>query len=148
MTNNRDLPILLLGTLGPIKYKTRLQKIAFLYDQEVAKKPTYEWSPHRFGPYSRELIDDVELHCTTGLIKKLDVEDSFRGKSIQYALTIRGQKKFREILNKYKISVIRSKFLQYQYHNTNFQLLQYVYNKYPKYTTKSEIKDQVLDNDY
>lgn len=141
-----EIPILLLGTLGTIKYKTRFQKLAFLYDHEISSKPTYEWTPHRFGPYSYQFKDAIKSCETVNLVKCIGTNDPFGRHEVKYNLTINGHKIFRKILNKFNISKIRPKLLQYQSHNTNYQLLLYVYKKYPSYTINSEIKEDILHN--
>ncbi|MHA1660236.1 MAG: hypothetical protein ACTSUT_14085 [Promethearchaeota archaeon] len=60
----------------PIKGKTRLQKTAFLFEKEVLKKYrlnnvefNFEFEPYDYGPFSKKLMDFVDLFKNLNLIE-------------------------------------------------------------------------------
>ena len=60
----------------PIRGKTRLQKAAFLFEKEVLKKYKlnkvkvgFEFVPYDYGPFSKKLMDFVELFINLKLIE-------------------------------------------------------------------------------
>lgn len=143
-----DSPILLLGSLSSIRSMTRFQKLAFLCDQKILdKKDQYEWKSYYFGPYSTELQNDVEQLCDKELLKVEQLPHPLTKNPVStYSLTGDGKLKFDTFRNtKQQIIVeIRKLLFRYQFHRTNTSLLQYVYEHYPKYTTNSRIKDEVM----
>lgn len=149
-TNNAssELPVLLLGSLSSIRSTTRFQKLAFLADMEVFKnEQMYDWFPHHYGPYSSSLSNDIEIYEHKNLIECNVLQHQISSEPVKfYSLTKNGHDLFDGTLRKqYEnyIPEILDHTLHYQFHNTNTRLLQYVYEKYGDFTTKSKILNQV-----
>lgn len=137
--------ILLLGALDnqPIRGKLFLQKEMFLFSFELESdnlKHLLNFEPHNFGPYSKKLELELTEMINEGLVQVSEREDTKI-----YNLTKKGQEYFENIvrldnsmlngINKLKLG---SERLGYK------GLLRYVYFNYPKFTTKSKIKNEVL----
>lgn len=94
------LPLALLAAAdGEIRGKTRLQKLAFLARQELQEE--YEIAPHEFvpydyGPFSKELMEDIETLEDDGLVE-IGVRRTFGGdERFDYRLTPSGHETYRE----------------------------------------------------
>ena len=154
----------------PIEGITRLQKLVFLLQKDVglgrlikeAKQILYE--PYKMGPYSKQLQQDLGDLISAGLIstKRLhyyitdDADQSNIGEigidahsdsdrkieSLQFKLTDFGNEVARDLwksLNKFQKEEL-TKFKSFFNSLSLRQLLIYVYDKFPPYTTRSEIK--------
>ncbi len=105
-----------------------------------------DWKSHYYGPYSEELAKDMDECIEQRLIDRYETV-GVRGHEIQkYTLTMKGRKRLRELWDHY------NKLLKNIYELTGnlrqkplMVILKEIYLAYPEYTTKSEIKDQVLD---
>ena len=95
---------------GRISGSTRLQKLIFLLTKHAdSSKIPYEFNPYNFGPFSPELLEDVEELETNGLVQielevlePRDYDGDFMVRK-NYKLTKKGLKlahRSREILNK------------------------------------------------
>jgi uncharacterized phage-associated protein len=156
----------------PVQGTTRLQKLLFLMEHEANLKATkgkdFDFEAWRFGPVSKELYDDLEKLENLGLLQSEPVSqpseaeldeyglsfddlmgedeaqsrDSFEEK--KYRLTAEGLQWVREHeLHTETFSKIRK--IKEKYGALSLQdLLHYVYTKFPRYTTASEIKGKVL----
>lgn len=146
---------------------TRLVKLLFLLTHETSLKKygsDFKYDPYNFGPFSSELYDVLQALINAGLIKAttsdsegfLDEADRYKGEheadeidsaknTIIYSLTsegkVVGSTLFNSLTNEEKKEVVMVKRLFNSI--TLRKLLQYVYRKYPNYTTKSVIKDSV-----
>lgn len=126
-----------LGDNEKIPDKTHLQKEMFLLQKETSFSDgeLFEFVPHYYGPYSRELED-----ATVELVISGKINDS-EG----YCLTPSGfkgaNKLWINLSDARKRALIRIKE-NYNRIPTD-ELLNYVYDKYKKYTTKSAL---LLDN--
>ena len=86
ITSRRDILLLLLYSPGtgklpnePISGRTRLVKMLFLFKQEILvefcegaefnKKEFYEFYPWDFGPFSRDVYDDIAFFQLRGFIQ-------------------------------------------------------------------------------
>ncbi len=130
---------------------------------EIAKE--YGYQPYKMGPYSDELRDDVETLISLGLVKteKLtywipddldDEKDAIKNmkagvvgeykkiESYKYCLSDNGEKEGMGLWNSLT-SKNREALIQFKtFFNslTLRQLLIFVYDQYPSYTGKSEIR--------
>ena len=167
------LLLLYLNNKEPIIGAVRLEKMMFLFNMEIApilkekglesdKLP--EFIAYNYGPFSKDVYEQVELFKGIKFIQITDlkateemVEVTSKGYKLKtdgtyykYSLLKTGenyvvdnilpsvsdeQKALLETFKK-KITSIYPK-----------QLLKYVYSKYPDYTTKSLIKNEVLDDE-
>ncbi len=144
-----DYLLLVIGSDGPIEGRTRLEKILFLTRKEVLDKLItpqatgfYQFTPYRFGPFSEDLYDDLEFLRDNGFIE-------IRGEpgSEVFSITHKGttfleQKVRKRLLPDVLEEVVR---LKNKYARLSIQeLIVYVYNRYPEYAVKSEIRESIL----
>jgi uncharacterized protein YwgA len=147
---------------------TRLVKLIFLLEQETTLKrylADFKYDAYNYGPYSSELFDAVQALNNAGLVQVKDLEsegfldeadryqvesqaadnaDSPRSTRV-YGLTNDGltvaQALYRSLSKQERdeLTDIKTRFNSISLK----RLLQYVYRKYPKFTTESVIKDYV-----
>lgn len=121
--------------------KIHLQKEMFLLEKETSllEKPLFEFVPHYYGPYSRDLEEE-----TISLIIAGKIDDS-EG----YFLTPLGFREAHELWKKLTPAQVRALVRIKENYNkkSTKELLDYVYEKYKKYTTKSALLlDNILEN--
>lgn len=183
--NSKDLilhflysPGLSLKECEEIKGRTRLQKMIFLFEKEIWKKFKSdqsisedilpEFQAYDFGPFSKQVYDDLEFLINHKLVDvssgndednissaelRFFLEDIPRDESSKavseesFTLTNLG-KKFVVSGGAGKLTTNQKKVLSDFKCKVNSVplnvLLEYVYTKYPAMTVKSKIKDQVL----
>lgn len=137
--------------------------------REVPDKDDFHFVPFRMGPWSQEVYDEVDFLESLGLIEKKTrgkrseadlahddalfnnlVLDKYQktmaisdSEAEVFQLTPQGRTKALQIYNrlpteeKEKLISLKRRFNRMNLR----QLLRYVYEKYPAYTTESEIKD-------
>ena len=168
-----DLVVLLLGAQekatsdgARIEGITRLEKLAFLFDREfdadwLNQDP--EFVPHKFGPFSAEIYRAVELLSAANLITDSGSlastsEDSWESANIvgdgdrdrfatrNFELTELGHRYFSRLLEGLPDGTEKAliSFMQRYGSMRLRQLIRYVYERYPAYTGKSEIVDDVM----
>ena len=141
-----NLPVLLLGSLDSIRSMTRFQKLAFLSDREIFKDAKYaDWKPHYYGPFSDDLERDVEHYVGAGLVKSELVDHPASHEPVSlHSLTPAGISEFESNFkaNEYEIGEMQRRLYKYQFHDTNAELLYYVYKHHEEYTKKSLIRKQ------
>jgi uncharacterized protein YwgA len=147
---------------------TRLVKLIFILEQETNLKKyltDFNYDAYNYGPYSSELFDALQALINAGLVKAgmsesegfLDEADRYQVEieaaenadspksTMVYSLTGDGMKVATALYNSLsaneqsELNEIKSRFNSISLR----QLLQYVYRKYPKFTTASVIKDYV-----
>ena len=132
---------------------TRLQKYGFLlfkqYQKELAKMAANcpglefyaDWEPLWYGPFSRNLQNDIETCVSENLIVKT-LADPGLG-SYRYAPTLKGRVRWRKILStsEVEIKAIREKVSNLQSMRLE-RLLEGIYHAYPEYTKHSTIMDR------
>lgn len=121
--------------------KTKLQKYIFLLMKIHLPKDYFHFKAHRFGPFSDQINQSLYSLNKLNLIRERFHESDFGGYN-SYILTDKGK----ELLGKWvdedlivKAKDILDKFGEMSYR----ELLTYVYEKYPKMTTNSIIKDKI-----
>ena len=187
--NSKDLLLLLLytpGTTGgvnePIRGKTRLTKLMFLFLTEYYKKFDFdkkikhapEFIPYKYGPFSKDVFEDLEFFENIGFVETTpevvpeisgaEIEEltrfneeitigsaSYESSSYEYEeeiyrLTGRGceyaERLFSDLSKKQKDALVQ---LKKKYGSVPlYALLEYVYNTYPDFAVKSEIRDRYL----
>jgi hypothetical protein len=113
----------LLQRLGGKVTATDLQKVVFLYFMDTdADPPHYEFAPYKFGPYSFQLAQDVEVLCKDGYINLDNTPTA--AKSHSYGVQIDAS----------AIEPLRGE-----------PLIRKTYEKYPYYAIRSQIIEEVLD---
>jgi uncharacterized protein YwgA len=155
----------------PVQGTTRLQKLLFLMEHEANLKATgkdFAFEPWRFGPVSKELYDDLEKLENLGLLESESVSQPSEAELDEYGLSFddlmgedeaQSRDSFEE--KKYRLTAEGLQWVHdHDLHTETFNkirkikekygalslqdLLHYVYTRFPKYTTASEIKGKVL----
>lgn len=128
--------------------RTRLQKMVFLMEQELddaimdsLQSPDYNFIPYDYGPFSKELYDDLDALEEAGLIE-VDEEDMPDGKvKYIYQLTDRGQSWMQHQLdgvNNVNAAHSLAESLKSEYNEVLLsELIDEVYAEYPKYAENS-----------
>lgn len=140
---------------------------SFLHDAPYEQD--FHFVPFKMGPWTQEVYDEVDFLESLGLLAKeqqgeLSVEDEAHNDELfsdlvldkyqksslaldettdAFQLTSEGRKKAAEIWGRLSLEE-RQKLmaLKRRFNNMSLkQLLRYVYNKYPEYTSASEIKE-------
>jgi hypothetical protein len=168
-----DLVVLLLGApgggeQGELKGVTRLEKLVFLAEREtpVGKVLTDrpDFRSHKFGPFSAKVYKAVDNLAAAGLLddsKAVDAEspdDSWEAGNVvigsdaapyvtrDFKLTPVGERYYAALINELPAGVEGEleRFKKQFAGQPLRQLVRYVYRRYPEYTDKSEIRDDIL----
>jgi hypothetical protein len=169
-----DAIVLVLGAAGGqerpgyLEGVTRLEKLIFLLERET---PVREWMTEtgdfrswRFGPFSSKVYEAADTLAAAGLIKDsankaANVEDRWEAVNAlidaqeldpyttrTFELTERGQQYYKALLQELPpeapqvLERFKAKFARLPLR----QLVRYVYQRYPQFTDRSEIKDEIL----
>ena len=99
------LLILLLGSVGDVKYKTRLQKYMFLADNQLLQTKEIQtdelvcdWKPHHYGPFSEDLEICVGEAIEEKLVASFKIHEDGKTPGVGYRLTIKGRAEFKRLL--------------------------------------------------
>lgn len=156
----------------PIDGITRLQKLVFLFQEEKLEGilkdiGEYEYNPDQYGPYSRQLINELEELKSAGIIKTDKLEYTFTDdsddpgdfdadidlpwqtqtiESSRYYLSEPlgvqiGQELWGSLSEKQREQI--KKFKTFFNSITLRQLLLYTYEKHSDYTGESVIRDEL-----
>lgn len=169
-----DAIVLLLGapgrterSRGRVDGVTRLEKLLFLLEKET---PAASWllesadfQAHKFGPFSAKAYREIDTLVAAGLVEDSgritdSTEDSWEQRNIiggrpadpyatrDFALTDRGEQYYKALLKELpadaegEVSELKSRFGTVPLR----QLVRYVYERYPTFTEKSLIRDEIL----
>jgi uncharacterized protein len=117
--------------------RIRVMKGMFLLSQEgpADLRDLYTFEPYSYGPFNKLLYQHLDALEGAGLIQ---VERAVSGQ-ICYAATIRGRERARQIWNELADDARRSihGIKQLVTSRAFTSLLQYVYERYPKYAIRS-----------
>lgn len=151
------LLIILLGAMGEVKYKTRLQKYAFLADNQYSQSQNgskttdlvYRWKPHHYGPFSEDLDMCIGEALDARLVNVLEIHESNKSPGVAYKLTPKGNAEYRRLLqSREKVSSsIHGLLGKFQRDSTEHELIKFVYQMHPQYTTKSLIRNKFSSTD-
>ena len=121
---------------------TRFQKTVFLVQKELGRELGYKFVPYYFGPFSKELQDDVYKLKRQGLVdvEEMAVEDLITGALVGFKKVYKITDKAPAVELDEELKNFVTEKLKVPLHD----LLRYVYVKYPEYTAVSLIKDRVL----
>ncbi len=184
--NRKDILLLFLYSPGvnnnfnePITGKTKLVKSLFLFKEEVLvhfKKGTniteenfYTFFPWNFGPFSKEIYDDMTFFVLNGFISVresdqeplpeaveewnrwisssgVDLDNSVvkEYQEEEFSLTIKGEVFARDLygsLTENQKKLLKE-FKSRMSSTPTRAIIRYVYKRYPNFTEKSKIKDQ------
>lgn len=138
---------------------------AFKKDKQVSNSAIPEFVAHHFGPYSQQVFEDLDFLIEFGFLQKRNLDDLSsksegfwedlsdveednlkRSELIEYSLTPLGIE-FIEAGEAGSLSENQKKIIEeFKYRCLSISLrdlVRYVYQKYPKYTNNSKIKDEV-----
>lgn len=169
-----DAIVLLLGSptsrsslVDKLNGVTRLEKLLFLIEKETPLadliKEDMGFSAHNFGPFSAKIYQMLDVLATAGLIEDSsrdsspNTEDSWEALEVigepvdkfatrDFELTDRGRRYYKALMSELPTTVestvsdFKERFASLPLR----QLIRYVYKKYPSYTEKSLIKDEIL----
>ena len=186
--NRRDILLLMLYSPGvgeannePIVGRTRLVKMLFLFKEElldefrrgteITDESFYEFFPWRYGPFSREVYDDLNFFMLRGFVESSQTTEDTLPESLaewdlwlsgssgevgdgdlvdygeeEFRLTERGAK-FAEALHQ-RLSAAQRRSLQVfkrrMVKTPLRSILKYVYKNYPREIVESDIREEVL----
>jgi DNA-binding PadR family transcriptional regulator len=169
-----DLIVLLLGAPSQkpslqdrLEGVTRLEKLVFLLEKESPIRQLLaeeaEFRSHNFGPFSSKLYQAVDMLAAAGLLEDSSdlgssTEDSWEAQTLiggnpsdpyatrNFALTDKGRRYFdalkKEVPESYikDLTEFKDRFASLPLR----RLVRFVYEKYPDYTDKSLIRDEIL----
>lgn len=167
-----DVIIFLLGAQsrvpslsGRLDGITRLEKLVFLLqkESEIGEKLTEDpdFQAHHFGPFSSKIYQAVETLAAAKLLEERikfsgSPEDSWETVNIlgeeapytsrEFQLTEKGKRYFEALRREFSEESVNevSKFKDQFASLPLRQLIRYVYRRYPQYTDKSKIRDEIL----
>lgn len=122
---------------------TRFQKLVFLAQNEHEGATPYDFEPADYGPFSRELYDDLDLLDARGFVD-CRVEETKLGNEKQvYELTDKGRRaveRAREEGEGFPIDDDGITETLSEYGDMSlWELLEYVYDEYPSLARNSEL---------
>lgn len=143
MPDRKILPLALIRANGeePVEGRTRLQKMIFLIQKQLEESisigEVYEYFPYDYGPFSKELYEDLDELVKEGIIEEREETEEGEKKKYYYELTSKGRKLVDDELQneelKEKVEEIKS-----QYNEMNLpDLMDKIYSEYPDYAEKS-----------
>lgn len=141
------LALLYAGDGEPIEGRTRMQKLVFLMQQYLDERDEYsftseeyEFIAYDYGPFSKELYDDLDSLSEQGHI--VDSEEELRDGKEKYDYEI--QPTGVDVIENRKDKEGAQEILQLaedlksQYNDVLLsELIDYVYSQYPKYAENS-----------
>ncbi len=159
MLDKRDFLLLLLHVKGKsdkanevVRGRLKLMKLVFLLDKEENireySKSFYEFESLNYGPFSKELLQDLDVLVQEGLVEEKSQEVNTPIGSIMrrsdYELTEKGIELVETIAGDAsiieKITRIKKKYNRMD----TEKILTYVYTKYPEFAKNSKIVDNIL----
>lgn len=141
------LALLALNEEEQIEGITRFQKLVFMAQNEIPDLQTgeYTFKSYSYGPFSKELYDDIDKLVTNGYIERT-VEQTGNGNEKHiYSLTKKGREYIRQILETESgsedLEVESLRQLKDEYNDMPIlQLIRLVYNKHPEYAEDSKLE--------
>jgi len=169
-----DAIVLLMGAPGGreepghLEGVTRLEKLIFLLERET---PVRDWltekadfRSHRFGPFSSKIYQAADTLAAASMLRDsakdaktqedgweavnmlMDDEDVDAYTTRVFDLTDRGRRYYEKLLEDLPPNA-EATLAQFKDKFGNLplrQLVRYVYTRYPQFTDKSEIRDEIL----
>lgn len=141
MLKGKDLLLTLLFFAERVDGRTQVQKLAFLTQKETKLGESYRFVPWKFGPFSKEVWEDLDLLVSEGIVIEIPQGGKDKTVGYMYALTKDGARLVTDrILSQLDDNMlVQIKRMIENYSQMNLsELLTYVYEKYPEYTEKSQ----------
>lgn len=140
------LPLALLYADGhkEIRGATKLQKLAFLAQEEYGVEELHEFEPHKYGPFSESLAGAVKALEQKGLVERREQQVPGGSEVLIYSLTEEGTEHVERLFgeDEYEIESIVdsvSDVKQTLGEKSIDRVLRQVYKTYPEYTTETEL---------
>jgi len=148
MTRRHLLPLVLLEAEDgdPIEGRTRLQKLMFLIQKRLEEhgepiKWGYLFQPYDYGPFAKELYDDLDQLRRRGLVEERERHLDDDVIQYNYILTSKGENYVEEQFDGQeeikKMSKAASCIKNSFNHIPLQQLIDHVYTEYPEYAENS-----------
>ena len=143
------LPIALMyvNDQEPIEGRTRLQKMVFLMQQRLNERSLtplnsrdYEFIPYDYGPFSKELYDDLDTLITREFVK--DAEEEFAPGKLKYEYYIgpdgSGFVEDQQTSEDAQVILDLAREIKTEYNDVRLSdLIDDVYSEYPEYAENS-----------
>ncbi|MEZ3115191.1 PadR family transcriptional regulator [Halobaculum sp. MBLA0147] len=140
------LPLALLYADGrrEIRGATRLQKLAFLAQEEYGAEDLHEFEPDKYGPFSPSLAGAVEALKQRGLLKEREKRVPGGNEMLIYSLTDKGVRVVKRLLHDrdedVESTLESAERVKAEWGDSSLdRLLQHVYQSYPHYTSESRL---------
>lgn len=148
MNSRSQWALALIDAAGYVEGVTRLQKYAFLVAKRVkgvTKLGFYDdWQPSNYGPFSKELANDITQLVNDCLVKDEIKPNRFGYKVSMLALTERAAGRVNDIKNTCPQYYDEIRKLVSIYQNKKLiDVLHDVYYLYPQYAIQSKIRPRV-----
>ena len=132
----------------PIEGRTRLQKMVFLMQKELEQRDQsgtvgleYDFIPYDYGPFSKELYDDLDAMIEQEFVD--DTEEPLRSGKVKYIYEIEDDGE--ELVDSESESwedvdaiMQLAREIKKNYNNMLLsELIEYVYSEYPEYAERS-----------
>lgn len=146
MIDRELLPLALLRANDgeEIQGRTRMQKLVFLIQEEFEdaehKLPeTYTYVPYDYGPFARDLYDDLDRLKDRGVIEEERVEMADGTYKYNYRLTDQADGYLSNLpQQKFERTQRFAEQIKSEFNDIRLpELLDYVYSKYPQYAENS-----------
>lgn len=143
--NTKLFPLALLAACDKesIEGITRFQKLVFIAQRELFNEDQfYSYVPHKYGPFSKSLYDDLDELVDRGFIDQ-STEDTVTGdKKKIYTLGAKGERAVRRATeNQIDVDLEAIEAIKQEHNDENlWDFLDYVYSEYPEMTTESKLK--------
>jgi len=122
---------------------TRFQKLVFLAQRELFDEDEfYPYKPHKYGPFSKSLYDDLDQLVERDFIKQSTEKTVTGNERKVYTLSEKGKRalnKAEEENFDFDLETLSEIMEEYNYENL-WDLLEYVYSEYPEMAEKSKLK--------
>lgn len=139
------LPLAILEAAGDGKIEgiTRFQKLVFLAQREQDGEQPYDFEPKDYGPFSKDLYDDLDLLVTNGFVDRSKEQTELGNEKQVYELTEKGRRaveRARKEDEEFPINVTGAEQVLSEYGDMSlWKLLEYVYETYPSLARNSEL---------
>lgn len=132
----------------PIRGRTKLQKLLFLIQKRIPKNSllvSYPFRPFKYGPFCKEVYDDLQFLKKEGLIEEAKEYLKDKGIYVKFKLTEKGQQKAREIASTPAgmeiakiVNDVKKEFNSMSVAN----LVEFTHRKYPGYVLEENESDE------
>jgi len=126
-----------------VEGKTRMQKLAFLTQERLVEAGVdlYEFIEYDYGPFSKELLEDLEMYEQKGLVEINRVPTFSGNHRFDYSLTEEGVEVFEGLLNENdtaKEVVETASSVLDEYNDLSIRaLMEHIYENFPRFQERS-----------